>query len=169
MNRIRQLWSQHVYWTRFFIISTAADIGDLEPVTKRLLRNPKDFAVLLAPIFGMRAACRFEELFTQHLMVGADLVNAAKNGETDKANTAREKWYKNADEIAAFLASINCCWSEAEWKSMMYCHLEMTQKEATLRLQGNFTADINVFDKIENEALKMADYMFCGIIKIHPC
>lgn len=44
MNRIRQLWEQHVYWTRFFIISTAADLGDLEPVTNRLLQNPKDFA-----------------------------------------------------------------------------------------------------------------------------
>ena len=53
MNRIRQLWAQHVYWTRFFIISTAADHKDLEPVRKRLLQNPKDFAKLLTPIFGM--------------------------------------------------------------------------------------------------------------------
>ena len=34
MNRIRQLWEQHVYWTRFFIISTAADLGDLEAAPK---------------------------------------------------------------------------------------------------------------------------------------
>lgn len=78
MNRIRQLWGQHVYWTRFFIISTVANLDDLEPVTKRLLQNPKDFAVLLTPIFGMRAAGRFEELFTRHLLIAADLVNAAK-------------------------------------------------------------------------------------------
>lgn len=49
---------------------------------------------------------------------------------------------------------------------MMYIHPEMTEKEAMLRLQGNYTADINVFDNIENEAFKMADYMFCGIIKM---
>ena len=41
--------------------------------------------------------------------------------------------------------------------------------EATLRLQRNYTADIKVFDDIENEALKMADYMFCGIIKMCSC
>ena len=41
----------------------------------------------------------------------------------------------------------------------------MTEKEATLRLQGNYTADIKVFDNIENEALNMADYMFCGIMR----
>lgn len=44
---------------------------------------------------------------------------------------------------------------------MLYSHLEMTEKEAMLRLQGNYTADINMFDNIENEAFKMADYMFC--------
>ena len=48
---------------------------------------------------------------------------------------------------------------------MLYSHLEMTEKEATLRLEGNYTADIKTFDAIEKEALKMADYMFCGIIR----
>lgn len=167
MNRIRQLWGQHVYWTRFFIISTAADLDDSEAVTKRLLRNPKDFAELLTPIFGMRVAGQFEALFTEHLLIAADLVTAAKRGEADKVNTARDRWYKNANEIAEFLSSINRCWTKARWKSMLYSHLEMTEKEATLRLQGKYTADINVFDSIENEAFQMADYMFCGLIK--PC
>ena len=92
MNRIRQLWGQHVYWTRFFIISTAADLDDLEPVTKRLLQDSKDFAKLLAPVYGVRAAGRFEELFTEHLLIAADLVNAAKNGEAAKVNLIRKRW-----------------------------------------------------------------------------
>ena len=48
---------------------------------------------------------------------------------------------------------------------MLYSHLKMTEEEALLRFQRDYTADINMFDRIENEALKMADYMFCGIIK----
>lgn len=168
MNQIRQLWGQHVYWTRFFIISNAANLDDLEPVTNRLLQNPKDFAGLLTPINGKKAADRFEELFTQHLLIAADLVYAAKNGQIGKANAARDKWYKNADEIAELLSSVNLCWNKAKWKTMQYSHLEMAEKEATLRLQGNYTADINIFVDIENEAFKMADYMFCGIIKRCP-
>lgn len=164
MNQIQQLWAQHVYWTRSFIISTAADLGDLKPVTNRLLQNPKDFAQLLKPVFGAKAACRFQELFTQHLLIAADLVNAAKNGETEKASHARKKWYQNADEIARFLSSVNRCWNEMVWKEMLYCHLELTEKEAALRLQGNYAADIEMFNEIEKEALKMANDMFCGII-----
>lgn len=165
MNRTRQLWTQHVYWTRFFIISTAADLEDLEPVTNRLLQNPKDFAGLLTPIYGRRIAGQFQTLFTQHLLIAADLVNAAKNAEVNKVDDARNRWYQNADEIAGFLSSINPCWDTIKWKSLLYRHLQMTEQEAALRLQGNYTADIRVFDNIENEALKMADYMSCGLIK----
>lgn len=54
MQRLRQLWEQHVYWTRFFIISTAAGLADLSPVTDRLLQNPKDLARALTR-FSARA------------------------------------------------------------------------------------------------------------------
>ena len=43
LNELRMLWEQHIHWTRSFIISTAANLGDLEPVTNRLLQNPGDF------------------------------------------------------------------------------------------------------------------------------
>ena len=169
MKQIQTLWEQHVYWTRFFIISTAADLCDLEYVTKRLLRNPDDFAQMLAPFFGERAACQFRKLFTEHLTIGGDLVNAAKDQDKKLANEIRKKWYQNADEISAFLASINQCWNESKWKCMFYSHLEMTEKEAALRLEGNYAADIEMFDMIEKEALQMAYYMFCGIINRMGC
>lgn len=165
MNQLRKLWEQHVYWTRFFIISTAADLGDLQPVTDRLLRNPKDFAQLLTPLYGKEIADQFQQLLTTHLLIGADLVNAAKNQQGDKADEARKKWYENAEDIAQFLAGINPYWDEEQWKQMLFSHLQMTEEEATLRLQGNYAQDIMVFDSIEEEALKMADYMSSGMIK----
>ena len=113
----------------------------------------------------MKTAGQFQELLTQHLIIGGGLVNAAKAGDTAKADEVRKKWYQNADEIAAFLASVNPCWSEAKWKQMMYSRLDMTEKEAALRLQGNFAADIQMFDEIEKEAMAMANYMFCGLVR----
>ena len=159
----RQLWEQHVYWTRFFIISTAADLGDLDAVTQRLLRNPKDFAKVLAEFYGAMPAMEFEELLTQHLMIGGQLVNAAREHDNVKADELRGEWYQNADEIAAFLAYLNPYWDQKTWQTMLYDHLSMTEQEAALRLQGDYAQDIQVFDKIEEETLAMADYMFQGI------
>lgn len=131
-------------------------LGDLEPVTNRLL-----------PFYGAKSTAEFQELFTQHLLIAADLVNAAKRQDVVKADDARKRWYQNADDIASFFSSINPFWNEQTWRSMLYSHLEMTEKEAVLRLGGNYLADIKIFHEIEEEALKMADYMFCGILKQH--
>ena len=44
-------------WTRSWIIDTVDQLGDLDAVTERLLRNPSDFAAgrtLFAPKWGKR-------------------------------------------------------------------------------------------------------------------
>lgn len=163
MNQLRNLWTDHVMWTREFIISTAADLGAIDVVTARLLQNPSDFANLLSMVYGAEIAEDFKNLLTEHLMVAGDLVNAAKAGDTQKADEARTKWYKNADEIAMFLAEINPFWSEMLWKKYLYDHLTMTEQEATARLNGQYEEDVKLFDQIKDEALEMADYMFEGI------
>ena len=39
----------------------------------------------------------------------------------------------------------------------------MVEKEATMRLQGDYVADICMCDRIETEPPRMADVMFCGL------
>ncbi len=165
MNRLRQLWTQHVYWTRFFIISTVCGLNDSDAVTARLLQNPKDFADVFAPFYGRRDAQRFEKLFTEHLMIAAEFVNAAISQNSDRADKIRDEWYRNADAIACFLSKLNPYWNNAKWQEQLYSHLKMTEWEVAYRLQCDYEADIENFRNIENEALLMADYMFCGIVK----
>ena len=166
-NTLHRLWTEHVMWTRSFIISKAFDLGDLDDVTKRLLQNPKDFAKVLKPIYGDRIAKKFEELLTEHLMIGAQLVNAAKAGDSKEAEKAREKWYANADEIALFLDNLNPYWNYNTWKNLLYDHLKMTEDEAAQILTKQYEESIYQYDKIQEEALKMADVMANGIIKQH--
>ena len=165
LNKLRKLWEQHVHWTRSFIISTVESLGDVDEVTKRLLQNPTDFADFLEALYGKMEMTTFEYLFTQHLLIAADLVLAAKNKDMVKANEAREKWYQNADDIASFLAEINPHWEFEKWKKLFYHHLQMTEEEATLRLERKYAEDVAIYDQIEEEALEMADYMFEGTIR----
>ena len=51
---------------------------------------------------------------------------------------------------------------------MMKDHLDLTLREATHRLQGDFAADIRDYDRIHNQILEMADMLSEGIIRQFP-
>ena len=161
---MRRLWIEHVLWTRFFILSTAFNLPDLQFVTKRLLKNPVDFAKALKPFYGEQTVMRFKQLFTDHLLIAAQLVTAAKAGDTAEVNKQRKKWYANAEDIARFLACINPCWSKCEWRELLFDHLRMTEDEAVFILTGQYEKGIKEYDAVQAEALKMADVMTRGII-----
>ena len=165
ISNFRILWIEHIMWTRLFIISTAAKLGDLSPVTRRLLRNPGDFANELRKYYGDNKAKNFARLFTEHLLIGAKLVNDAKTGVKSAVETDRKNWRQNADDISDFLARINPNWSKQDWQTMFYEHLRLTEGEASYRLSSQYAADVVLFGNIENQALKMADYMSDGINK----
>ncbi len=165
MNLLRMLWEEHVGWTRAFIVSAVAGLEDLDVVTQRLLRNPRDFANILKNYYGDEKAAEFEKLLAEHLLLAADLLNAAKGGDEEAAAIARRKWYDNASHIALFLSEINPYWNEDRWKVLLFDHLRMVEEIATLRMKGQFAAEIPVTDMNENRALSMADYMAAGIIR----
>ena len=163
-NTIRRLWIEHVLWTRFFILSTAFSLDDLQDVTDRLLQNPDDFARELRPFYGEQKAAQFKRLLTDYLLIAAQLVNAAKAGDTTEVDKQRKLWYANAGDIARFLASINTCWSERQWRKLLFEHLRMTEDEAVFALTGQYKRSIEEYDSIQAQGLHMADVMIRGII-----
>ena len=167
-NHIRMLWTQHVYWTRLAILSATFDLPDAQLVTARLLRNPKDFEAALRPFYGESIAAKFAELLTKHLEIADELITAAKAGDNEKSADAEQRWYKNADQIADFLGSINPYWSAQEWREMLYDHLTMIKEEAVDILSQNYADSIDIFENIERQALMMADEMTQGIVKQFP-
>jgi len=108
---------------------------------------------------------KFSDLLTSHLVIASELVKAAKAGDNKAASDAEKQWYANADEIAAFLGSINPYWSQEDWKMMMYAHLALVKAEVVNMLTKDFESGIQVYDEIERQALEMADVMAEGIIK----
>lgn len=51
---------------------------------------------------------------------------------------------------------------------MLYTHLELITQELNNRLAGKYADDIDSFNKVEQEALMMADYFVDGIVKQFP-
>jgi len=162
-NVMRLLWEQHVAWTRMTIISIVFGLPDEKATIERLLRNPADLAEVFKTFYGRDIADKLRKLFTDHLVLAAQLVKAAKASDP-KAADIEKRWYANADEIARFLASINPYWSYESWRTMMFEHLRLTKAEAVAMLSKDYAGSIDLFDKIELQALAMADMMSNGLI-----
>lgn len=160
----RLLWEQHVYWTRMVILGIAFDSPDLEQTTNRLLRNAPDFARVFCRFYGKKIASNFGHLIVDHLVIAAELVKAAKAGNSKAASDAEQRWYANADEIVCFLNHINPRWSVKHMRAMWYEHLALTKEEAVAILTKDYKKSIETFNQIEKEALMMADDFSNGII-----
>jgi len=165
MNTFRTLWEQHGAWTRMVISSLVFDIEDKEYEIKRLLRNPKDFAIVLKQFYGDEIANRFDKLLTEHLVVAADLVMAAKAGDAEKVSSIEKRWYKNGIDIASFLNQINPYYLFEDWQKMMFEHLNLVKEEAVNLINKQYQKSIDTYDTMELQILKMADVMSHGLIK----
>jgi hypothetical protein len=167
-NIIRQLWEEHITWTRLAIISIANNSPDTPLVSKRLLRNATDFGNLFANFYRPEIAQGFAKLIHDHLSIAADLVVAAKKQDNNAVNAIERKWYKNADDIAIFLNNINPNWNRNDIQKMMYQHLALTKNEAVAILTNKYSEGITLFDEIEKQALMMADNYTEGLSKQFP-
>lgn len=168
-DTMRKLWIDHVAWTRMYIISAAAGLPDAKPTTDRLLQNQADIGNAVGEYYGAEAGTKLTALLKDHILQAAELVTASKAGDAAKAADAKARWYKNADEIAGFLAAANPKnWPLETLKGAMKMHLDQTLEEASDRIQGKYDEDIKDYDEIVAHILTMADLLSSGIVKQFP-
>lgn len=161
----RRLWTEQVLWTRLFLISAAADMEDLHAVTVRLFRNPADFGTELQKFYGREKAGNVARLMTDHLILLAQLAENRKREEEEAAGETRKKWFDCAGQLASYFAEINPYWNQRDWQSMLYSHLKATEEQAVRRLRHQYSADVALYDRIQSQALEMADAMSRGILR----
>jgi hypothetical protein len=168
-SAMRKLWEDHITWTRVFIISAAGDLPDKDAATQRLLQNQVDIGSAIKPYYGAAAGDKLTALLKEHITTAAEVVTAAKAGDTAKMQDANKRWFDNADAIAAFLSGANPKnWPSAEMKTMMHDHLNLTTNEVQARLKGDWAADIAAYDRVHEQILRMADMLSAGIVNQFP-
>lgn len=168
-DAMRKLWEDHITWTRLYIVSAAAELPDKQATAERLLKNQEDIGNAIKPFYGEDAGNQLTQLLKEHILIAAELIDAAQRGDTPAFEDANARWYRNADEIASFLNAANPrYWPLEEMQMMMKTHLDLTLKEASLRLKGDFAGDIAAYEEVHLEILQMADMLSEGILKQFP-
>jgi hypothetical protein len=168
-SEMRRLWEDHITWTRLAIISLTTDSPDTDATVGRLLKNQTDIGNAVKPFYGKAAGNELTRQLRRHILIAADVVAAAKAGDTVKLAAAQARWAKNGKDIAAVLASVNPrFWRLDDMNAELRTHLRLTTDEVVARLQGNWNADVAAYDKIHRHALHLSDLLSDGLIKQFP-
>ena len=166
---LRKLWEDHVTWTRLAVISITTDAPDTQASVGRLLQNQTDIGNAIKPFYGAAAGKTLTGLLREHILIAADLIAAAREGDSAKVSSEQARWTANADEIATLLSKANPrFWKLGPMKAMMRSHLRLTTNEVVARLQGNWAADVRAYDRIHVQILHMSDMLANGIVRQFP-
>ena len=165
---MRKLWTDHVVWTRDYIIAAVADHPDQEAAANRLMKNQEDIGKAVGHYYGGEAGDRLTTLLKEHITIAVDVVKAAKADDKARLEAADTKWQQNADNIATMLSRANPNWPKGALTDLLKKHLTTTTDEVKARLQKDWEADVKAFDAVYEHSLKMADALSDGIIKQYP-
>lgn len=165
---MRKLWEEHITYTRNYIISSLADLGDTDTVAQRLLKNQEDIGTAIVPYYGKDAGNKLTSLLKDHIMIATEVVKAAKMANNEELKKASDKWKMNAADLADFLSKANPNWNKGNLKGILYKHLDLTTGEVVSRLKKSWSNDIAFYDKGHEHMLMFADVLTDGIVKQFP-
>jgi hypothetical protein len=165
---MRKLWSDHVIWTRDYIVAAIGDQPDAQAAATRLMKNQDDIGAAVASFYGKAAGDKLTALLKEHISIAVDIIKFAKAGDKASQQQADAKWHRNGEAIADFLSQANPNWPRQTLVDMMNTHLSTTTDEVVARLTKNWDADARAFDRVYTHILAMSDALADGIIKQFP-
>lgn len=165
---MRRLWSDHVFWTRQYVVAAVGGAPDVKAAAGRLLKNQDDIGNAIVPFYKQEAGTKLTGLLKQHILIAVDMIEAAKAGDTGKFQAEDQKWTRNAEEIATFLSGANPHWPRKDVLDLLNLHLTLTKDEVVARLEKTWDKDVAAFDEIYTEILTLSDALSDGIVKQFP-
>jgi len=167
-DAMRKLWTDHVVWTREYIVAAVDGTADADAAAARLMKNQEDIGTAVATYYGKAAGDQLTALLKQHIAIAVDLIKAAKAGDQRAQKQADDKWQQNATDIATFLSKANPNWPKDALVAMMKTHLLTTTNEVVARLTKDWSGDVKAYDAVYAHILMMADTLTDGIVKQFP-
>jgi len=166
--KMRKLWEDHVTYTRNYIISSMAELGDTTAVVDRLFKNQDEIGAAIKPFYGEAAGKKLATMLREHITLTSEIVKEAKMGNNVAASEVNKKWYANADDIAIYLSAANPNWNKVDVMNMLFQHLDFTTQEVVARQKKDWAANIDAYDRGHLHMLMFADVLTVGIVKQFP-
>ena len=166
---MRELWEEHVVWTRLAIVHFAAGSPGLPATEARLLRNQTDIGRAVGRVYEAAAGRRLTALLREHIVIAVDVLIAAKAATPPRSPPPSDGGSPNGTH-RGFLAAANPAWRRGgEMRAIRSGrHLGFTTPEAVAQLTGDYAGSARAFDRVEAQAREMADMLSAGIVDQFP-
>jgi len=86
-EEMRKFWEDHITPTGLYLVSAAADLPDKDATTQCLLENQADIGDAIKPFDGDTAGAKLTELLRDHILISADVIDAALIDKTNEGET----------------------------------------------------------------------------------
>ena len=158
-DAMRHLWMDHIVWSRVVTMSVFSELKGQSDYETRLAANAYDMRDLFIPYVGKEAAATFADLFIRHVTLASEVLTAYKSGNETAIRSVTYDWYRNADEISAYLCKINPSWSYAEMSVLWRTHLDTVVLEALDYKNEDYSGDVMCYDAAQDHVFVLADYL----------
>ncbi|HET8713959.1 MAG TPA: hypothetical protein VFM23_09805 [Gemmatimonadales bacterium] len=84
-DRMRELWTDHIVYTRSLIVSTTAGLPDTAEVLQRLMRTQDEMGEAFKPYYGDENSTKLTSLLRNHIQLAGKALGAAKGTSPTEA------------------------------------------------------------------------------------
>src|SRR5919109_3230007 len=89
---MRKLWTDHVGYTREYIVAAGLDAPNADAAADRLMKNQEHIGGAVAQYYGKDAGNKLTSLLKEHIKIAVELVKAGKKDDKNKFAEEDRKW-----------------------------------------------------------------------------
>ena len=166
---LRDLWIEHVFWVRNYVLATAQDqTAASEVAEQEIVQNARTIADALIPFYGQPAADGLFQLLAGHWGAIKAYNGATLEAASDAQQTAIADLTANAREIARFLAGANPHLPEANVFGLLSAHGAHHVAQINEISASDFSAEAQTWHAMRNHMLVIADAIGNALARQFP-
>lgn len=166
---LRDLWVEHVFWIRSYVLATAAnDAAQRQVAETEVVANAKALAATIAPFYGQEASDRLLTLLAGHWTAVRDFDIATVRQSDAARERASSDLTANAHEIARFLSGANPYLPEDTVFRLLATHGAHHVAQIDQITAGDFPLEAQTWRTMRMHMLVIADALAGALARQFP-
>jgi hypothetical protein len=168
-DALRDLWVEHVFWIRNYVVATATDNNAAKKVAvEQVVANATAISAAVGSFYGEQAGKQMLNLLGGHWSAVKDYSDATFTTNAQGQQKAAERLTSNAKQIAAFLAGANPYLPEDALIGLLSAHGAHHIAQVQQLSTGNYVAEAKTWSAMRLHMFTIGDALADGLAKQFP-